>query len=256
MLLNSLAPTVFDDRQAVLVDMDGVLVYGADAAPGAAAFVSKFKDRLFVVTNESAYTPEELSARLSHRSLQIPPNRLVAAGPIAIDKLKCERSDANILIRGAPGLHALAEIAGIRTVRRHESIDVVLLGRDPDFDVTALETIVRAVEDGAELWVTNPDLRHPIEDGRYTFQTGALLQAVLACLDDVPVTVIGKPQPALFKVALSRLDAHPEDAVMIGDNPRTDGAGALAAGIPFVLVGSAPDASAANLEALLQKNGQ
>ena len=247
---------MLDGRQVVLVDMDGVLVYGAYAAPGAAAFVRKFEDRLCVVTNESAFTPKELSERLSHRSLQIPPNRLIMAGPTAIEKLNSERSDANVLIRGAPGLRALAEIAGIRTARQNESVDVVLLGRDPDFNVSALETIVRAVEDGAELWVTNPDLRHPIENGRHTFQTGALLHAVLACLDDVPVTVIGKPQPELFNVALSRLDANPEDAIMIGDNPKTDGAGASAAGIPFVLVGPAPAATAANLAELLQNNGE
>ena len=246
---------IFDNRDAVLVDMDGVMVFGAEAAPGAAAFVERFGRRLFLVTNESAYAPEMLSERLANRRLHLAPERIIMAGPVAVEHLKRERPGACVLIRGAPGLHALAQSVGVRTPRQGDPIDIVLLGRDPSFDMPAVETVVRAVEGGAELWVTNPDLRHPIEGGRYTYQTGALLQVVLACLGDVPFRVIGKPQPALFNEALSRAAARPENAVMIGDNPNTDGAGAIAAGVPFVLVGAAPGAVAANLEDILRRVG-
>jgi putative hydrolase of the HAD superfamily len=40
-----------------------------------------------------------------------------------------------------------------------------------------------------------------------------------------------KPDPAIFRVALERLDCRPEEAVMIGDAWATDIAGARAAGI-------------------------
>lgn len=235
--------------------MDGVLVLGSEAAPGAAEFLDRFGAKVCLVTNESAYTPEVLSDRLSNLSLHIAPDRLIMAGPVAIDELQKEYPGGQVLIRGAPGLHALARNAGIRTSPPGERAEVVLLGRDPGFDMPALEEIVRAIEDGAELWVTNPDLRHPIEEGRHTYQTGAILQAVLACLGDVPYEVIGKPQPTLFNEALSRLGARPEDAVMIGDNPATDGAGAAAANVPFLLVGTAPGASGANLAELLRQGG-
>ena len=247
----SCTPLDLNRRKAVLVDMDGVLVFGGTAAPGACDLLRIAGDRLYLVTNESAYGPEELAERLGRRRLRIPPGRLVMAGPMAVERLKREHPKARILVRGAAGLHDLADRAGLYLCRPEEPADIVLLGRDPRFDMPGLERVVRAVEDGAALWATNTDLRHPIEQGRYTYQTGALLQAVLACVGDVPVEVIGKPRPLLFTEALRRAGVRPGEAIMIGDSPETDAAGARAAGIPFILVGGAPGASAPTLAGLL-----
>jgi putative hydrolase of the HAD superfamily len=49
-----------------------------------------------------------------------------------------------------------------------------------------------------------------------------------------------KPGSAPFTLALSRLDRSPSAAVMVGDNPVTDVAGANPLGIETVLVGDAP----------------
>ena len=46
-----------------------------------------------------------------------------------------------------------------------------------------------------------------------------------------------KPSPEPFLRALRELGASPEEAVVVGDSARRDGAGARAAGLPFVLVG-------------------
>lgn len=45
----------------------------------------------------------------------------------------------------------------------------------------------------------------------------------------------GKPHPAIFEQALERVGAAPREAVMIGDTPAIDVAGAKAAGMPAVL---------------------
>lgn len=52
----------------------------------------------------------------------------------------------------------------------------------------------------------------------------------------------GKPDPGIFTAALERLDARPEQAVMVGDNPQRDIAGARGCGIRAVLIerGGAP----------------
>ncbi|HVB09565.1 MAG TPA: HAD family hydrolase [Bacillota bacterium] len=46
----------------------------------------------------------------------------------------------------------------------------------------------------------------------------------------------GKPDPGVFRVALERLGCAPAQAMMVGDNPARDVAGARAAGIFAVLV--------------------
>ena len=244
---------MFETRKTVLLDMDGVIVLGAAAAPGAPAFLDRFGFKVCLVSNDSSLSPKGLSKYLSGLSIRIPADRIILAGSTSIDILMREIPGRRIRILGASSLQSLAKDAGVQLVPIGEQPDVVLLGRDPEFDVSKLEEVVRAIEDGADLWVTNPDLRHPIEDGRYTYQTGALLQSILACVGEIPYRIIGKPEPTLFEEALRIMHALPEEAVMIGDNPSTDGVGAFSADIPFILLGSSPEAEAANLEELLVK---
>ena len=244
---------MFETRKAVLLDMDGVIVLGAAAATGAAAFLDRFGSRVCLVSNDSSSTPEGLSKYLSGLSIKIPPDRIILAGSTSIDILMRELPGGRIHILGASSLQSLARDAGVQLVPIGEQPDVILLGRDPEFDVSKLEEVVRAIEDGASLWVTNPDLRHPVEDGRYTYQTGALLQSILACVGEMPYRIVGKPEPTLFEEALRIMHSQPEEAVMIGDNPSTDGEGASSANIPFILLGPLPEAEAENLEELLLK---
>jgi len=58
-----------------------------------------------------------------------------------------------------------------------------------------------------------------------------------------------KPDPAPFLRALELLGAEPEEAVHIGDEPRSDVAGALAAGISPVLIRRGPGRAETNREA-------
>jgi putative hydrolase of the HAD superfamily len=46
---------------------------------------------------------------------------------------------------------------------------------------------------------------------------------------------IAKPDPAIFAFALEAVGVEPARALYVGDQPRVDGEGAAAAGIPFVL---------------------
>ena len=58
-----------------LSDMDGVLVREEHALPGAAEFLARLIEcdrRFLVITNNSIFTPRDLSARLAHSGLDIP----------------------------------------------------------------------------------------------------------------------------------------------------------------------------------------
>jgi HAD superfamily hydrolase (TIGR01509 family) len=67
---------------------------------------------------------------------------------------------------------------------------------------------------------------------------------------------VSKPDPEIFRVALQRLNAAPDQSVMIGDSWTSDVAGARAAGIPAVWFNRAgrpspdPDAGVYELRAL------
>jgi putative hydrolase of the HAD superfamily len=61
---------------------------------------------------------------------------------------------------------------------------------------------------------------------------GDLLETVV----DSQVVGIAKPDPRIFGIALERLGASADDAVYVGDVPAYDVEGALAAGMPAILI--------------------
>lgn len=83
-------------------------------------------------------------------------------------------------------------------------------------------------------------------------ETGALLQALLACVPGARPHVLGKPSAMLFKEGLRRLRLPAEDVTIIGDNVRTDALGATRMGMGYLLVGNAPHADAPDVTRLLE----
>ena len=84
--------------------------------------------------------------------------------------------------------------------------------------------------------VTNPDLTVPIETG---LRAGAgAAQAFIEAASDAKALVIGKPQPGIFQLALSRLGLSAAETIMVGDTLETDIAGGAAAGLRTVQVES------------------
>ena len=61
------------------MDMDGVLVREEEAIPGANRFLDRLRELeipFLVLTNNSIYTPRDLSARLRASGLEVPEDRI------------------------------------------------------------------------------------------------------------------------------------------------------------------------------------
>jgi len=106
----------------------------------------------------------------------------------------------------------------------------------------ALTACVRALDEGrrVEMVCPNPDLIYPRGGGTLGFTAGALALMLEAGIrrrhPEAPGFVrLGKPEPALFELARSRLPGHGR-LLMIGDQLETDIAGAHAAGLEAALV--------------------
>ncbi len=98
----------------------------------------------------------------------------------------------------------------------------------------ALNAAFRALRDGAELLVLQGG-RWFLEADGPSIDTGAI-GAALAHASGVDPVVLGKPSAEAYGSALAALGARPEDAVMVGDDARSDVAGARAVGLRGVLV--------------------
>jgi|TARA_B100000929_G_scaffold267887_1_gene236401 HAD superfamily hydrolase (TIGR01450 family) len=220
--------------RAILCDLDGCLISGDTLLSGVQVFTRQVHDRLWIVSNNSTDTPQSLTARLAGMGLCVAPSRVLLAGAEAITDLARRRPGARVALFASQRLHDYAEDHGLQIVR--ECPDTVLLCRDVHFDYAALTHLVGHLQRGTELIVANPDTSHPSLLGPPVPETGALLAAVRAVVPDPPLRIIGKPQPFLFELALARAGVTAREALMIGDNASTDGAGAHGLGIAYASV--------------------
>jgi HAD superfamily hydrolase (TIGR01450 family) len=236
---------------AVLLDLDGTLVRGGTAVEGAVPLVRALGARCAVVSNNSVDSADTVSAALARLGIDVPPRRVVLAGEAALDAIAGWRPGARVKMLGGDG--SLAASRGL--VAAAADADFVLLTRDPAVDLAAIAAAADAVRAGAKLVVANPDLWHPGPGARRVTETGAVLAALLACAGDVPYTVVGKPEPALFARALAALDARADRALVGGDNPATDGRGAQMLGIACAIVGAHPEAAWPDLPSFVADTG-
>jgi HAD superfamily hydrolase (TIGR01450 family) len=220
--------------EAVLCDWDGCLAVDEQLHPGSIAFL-RHVGRIAIVSNNSRMTRAECRARLAAEGVAIAPDHIHLAGDTLLREAARQFAGGSVCLIASPGMRREAEHFGLRL--RERDAEAVLLLYDPAFDYTMLRRAANLVRDGAAYWVANPDASHPSRNGVMP-ETGALAAAITAAGGRQPDRIIGKPQPLLFNRALAMLGVSASEVLMIGDNPATDLAGAEAAAMRGLLVGS------------------
>lgn len=235
--------------RCVLADLDGTLIFGDRAAGGAPELTRRYAGRLAVVSNYSTVTAAQMSRHLATMDLVIEPPLIFLAGELAIRQLAEQAPGARLLCLMAAPMCQLAADLGLQLVEAEP--DILLIGRDLDLTYPRLAAAMRAVHGGARVCVSNLDLSHPGAGGRPVPETGALVRAITAAQPQAVLEVMGKPSPQLFLAALDALGCPREAAVMLGDNPDTDGVGARELGIPTILIGASDKADIARLSQIV-----
>jgi 4-nitrophenyl phosphatase len=223
-----------DAIRGVLFDWDGCVALGGRITPAAASLLRRCHSFSAIVSNNTTHDREAFAAMLRRVQVDLPLDRIVLAG---VETLRwAAKEDAPTLLIGSRAMRREARRLEIRLVNQRPAR--VLLLRDTGFSYATLQRVVDAIGAGAQLIVANRDRTHPGAGGRIVPETGALLAAITACVGEGAVNVeIGKPAPALYRRACAALGIAPNDAVMIGDNPDTDIAGARQLGMGSILVG-------------------
>ncbi|SNS94551.1 NagD protein [Micrococcales bacterium KH10] len=218
-----------------LTDMDGVLVHENNALPGAADFINQLreKDRPFLVlTNNSIFTPRDLSARLAASGIDVPEEFIWTSALATASFLADQSPRGSAYVIGEAGLTtALYEAGYVMTESRP---DFVVLGETRTYSFEAITKAIRAIQNGARFIATNPDVTGPSPEGPLP-ATGAVAAMITAATGRKPYFV-GKPNPMMFRSALNRIDAHSESTAMIGDRMDTDVVAGIEAGLQTFLV--------------------
>ncbi|MDC7675548.1 HAD-IIA family hydrolase [Asticcacaulis machinosus] len=225
--------------KAVLLDWDGCLALGERLLPDAVRFLKVWGDRAAVVSNNSTHLPQVFARVMAREGVDFDPARIFLAGAEALNVTQGIQTADTVMVIGNEVMKNHARSLGL--ILNDDTADVIVLMRDTGFSYDRLERIVNRLKTGARLIVANPDKTHPGADGRIVPETGALMAAIMACVEGcgVSVDIIGKPSPHLFARACAALGVSPSQAVMLGDNPLTDVAGADAFGANSLLINSA-----------------
>jgi NagD protein len=226
-----------------LTDMDGVLVHEGQALPGAGDVIKQWQaagQRFLVLTNNSIYTPRDLSARLRATGLDIPEESIWTSALATADFLKSQKPKGSAFVIGEAGLTtALHEVGYIQT---DVDPDYVVLGESRTFSFETLTKAIRLIMNGARFIATNPDATGPSADGVLP-ATGSVAALITKATGREPY-IVGKPNPMMFRSAMNKINAHSESTGMIGDRMDTDVIAGIEAGLHTVLVltGIADDA--------------
>jgi NagD protein len=226
-----------------LTDMDGVLVHEGHVLPGASELISKWESEgtpFLVLTNNSIYTPRDLSARLVAGGLNVPEDRIWTSALATAAFLDRQMPKGTAYVIGETGLtQALHDIGYVQT---DNNPDYVVLGETRNFNFENLTKAIRLINGGARFIATNPDATGPSADGPLP-ATGSVAALITKATGMEPY-IVGKPNPMMFRSAMRKIGAHSESTGMIGDRMDTDVVAGIEAGLHTVLVltGIADDA--------------
>ena len=229
----------------VLADLDGVVYAGPHAIPFAVDSLNQAAESIRVgyITNNASRTDASVAGHLTDLGLTVAPSDVVTL-PQAAMRLLVEQVPAGsrILVVGGDGLVDELQKHGFEVTRSAEdSPAAVVQGFAPDVGWTQLAEACFALNAGVTPdgdytgipWIaTNTDWTIPQARGTAP-GNGTLVSAVHTAVGRLPV-VAGKPEPAMFRLAVQRFAAS--SAVVIGDRLDTDILGANRSGLPSVLV--------------------
>jgi len=215
--------------------MDGVLVHEGNALPGAADFLERLVEterRFLVLTNNSIFTPRDLSARLARSGLQVPEESIWTSALATADFLASQSPGGTAYVIGETGLTTALHAAGYTLTDANP--DYVVIGETRTLSFTQITHAVRFVKAGARFIATNPDATSPSAEGPLP-ATGSVAAMITKATGAQPYFV-GKPNPMMFRSAMNRIDAHAASTVMVGDRMDTDVVAGIEAGLHTFLV--------------------
>ncbi len=231
----------------MLCDLDGVVWLAHRPIPGSVAAIEAIRAsgrRVLFVTNNSAGTRAEQETALAAIGIEATGDVVTSAMAAAFLVEQGER----VLVTGGPGVVEAVTSRGATVVQNTgrdlvDPVDAVVVGLHRDFDYARLRVAGRAVLDGARLIGTNRDTTFPTPTGLEP--GGGSIVAAVASVGGVDAVFAGKPEQPMADLVVDLLGVDPEEMLMVGDRPETDGLFADRLGCAFALVesGVAPTGS-------------
>ncbi len=221
--------------EGYLIDLDGTMYKGKERIEEAVEFVKKLEKEdipYLFITNNSASTRQQVTERLQNFDVPVTPDHVFTSSMAIAEYMKQDKLGKRVFMIGEVGLQEAIERKGFKIVE--EDADYVVMGIDRSLTYQKLERACLEVRKGARFLSTNKDVAFPTDRGLVP-GNGALTSVVAVSTGTDPIFV-GKPEPIIMDMAMTKMDLPKEKVLMIGDNYLTDILAGMRAGIDTLLV--------------------
>lgn len=230
-------------KDLFMFDLDGVFYKGKESrekigGTSAIEALRGFGKKLFVLTNNSTDSVETVHARLAEFGIPVERKEILTSALLTAEYLGKKYGRVSYFLVGEAGLESEMRRCG-HTRTEGEEAQFVVVGLDRRLTYDKLDQAARLVRNGASIVATHTARVYMYNDGP-AIATGPIVRA-LEYTTQKKATVIGKPSPLMFNIALERAGCARRQAVMIGDQVETDLEGASRAGIDSILVTTGVD---------------
>ena len=218
-----------------LIDLDGVLYVGdrpVDGAQDAIRFLQENDYKFRFVSNTTRKSRRTIANRLRVMGFSIPEEYIFTPALAAVAWLKNHNIQSYYLLTTGDVDQDFDD--GQPPVPGGK-VELVIIG-DAGEKITygSMNTAFRHLMEGAELVALEKDRYWMAPEG-ISLSAGPFISA-LEFATGKTATLMGKPSPAFFDLALQDMGLKPGDVAMIGDDIHTDIAGAQKSGIRGILV--------------------
>ena len=227
---------MIDTIKGLILDMDGVLWRGSEPIGNLPEIFSRFRARgwrITLATNNATRTISQYVERLGSYGVMVEPWQIINSA-IAAAQFLHEHfpTGGPVYLIGEDGLVEALDRQGF--YQSDQDVIAVVASMDRQVNYSKLRKATLFIRGGALFVATNPDRTFPTPEGLVP-GAGSILAALEAACYVKPV-IAGKPSPAMYHIALSRLGLSPTETLVVGDRAETDIAGAQAIGCRTALV--------------------
>ena len=238
------------DKELFLLDMDGTIYLDRDLFPWTIPFLEAVKRngcKYRFLTNNSSKSGQDYINKLAGMGVHAVREEFVTSVDALIADLLSGPAYRLCYVFGTKSFQGQLRAAGIPvTDRREDKVDCLVIGFDTELAFQKLEDACILLGRGVDYVAANLDWVCPTWYGSVP-DVGSVCDMLRRATGRQP-RGIGKPEPAMLRLALERTGYQAEEAVMVGDRLYTDVASGVNAGIDTVFVLSG-EGTRADLEA-------
>lgn len=221
-----------------LFDMDGTLYLGDrlfDFTKELLATIKKQGKRYLFMTNNSSKSVEDYIKKLAKLGIDAEYSDFITSSQATAMYLKDTCLDNRLYVCGTESLKQELRNSGFTITEVLDEVDCIVMGNDTELTFKKLDDVSRLLSTREVRYIaTNPDYVCPTEYGSVP-DCGSVCDMIFNATGKRPL-FIGKPEPAMPKIAMKMTGFKPTETAVVGDRIYTDIKSGINAGCVTVLV--------------------